>query len=442
MQYDYTRLFVSVHTMAKFVIEGGQPLNGEIEPIGNKNAVLKMMAAALLTTETVIINNVPAISDVLVMAEILQDLGATVIHDKKNKILEINAASVKKTVIKSELAKKLRASNTLLGPLLARFGTVTSTLPGGDKIGPREMNAHFDGLSQLGAHISFLSDDIFCLKGRLRGQSVFLYEPSVTATENVMLAAVLTSGTTTVDNAAAEPHVRALAEMVKSMGGKSQGAGTNRLIMEGVKKIAGTTVTTPPDFIYIGTMIVLAIITGGELKIRNVSAADIKPFEYFFGKLGARWHFQENVLIVPSRQTKKITDPVWARTKGIYSQPWPCFPSDMMSLMIVLATQVKGSMLFFEKMYPGRMFFADYLNGLGANIVIADPHRVIVNGSSILRGGKLFAPDLRAGMAHVAAGLIAHGNTTVEAVEHIDRGYPMIETTLQSLGAKIIRSQS
>ena len=428
--------------MAKFVIEGGRALKGEIEPIGNKNAILKMMAAALLTKETVVIQSVPGISDVLVMIEILRDLGAAVVYNEKIKVLEITAATIKNTTIKAELAKKLRASNTLLGPLLGRVGLVTSTLPGGDKIGPREMNAHFDGLAQLGAHVSFLSPDTFSLKGRLRGQSVFLYEPSVTATENVLLASVLASGVTTIDNAASEPHVRALAEMLISMGARIKGAGTNRLIIEGVKQLTGTTVSTPPDFIYIGTMIVLAAITGGRVDIRHVPVADMKPIEYFFGKLGVHWSYRGNTLIMPARQVKKITDPTWARNKGIYSQPWPCFPSDMMSLAIVLATQVKGSTLFFEKMYPGRMFFADYLNGMGANIIIADPHRVVVNGPTKLRGGKLYAPDLRAGMAYVAAGLVAKGNTIVEAIEHIDRGYPSIELTLSALGAKITRSLS
>lgn len=426
-------------TMAKFVIEGGRPLRGEVEPIGNKNAILKMMAAALLTAEPVTITNVPAISDVNVMAEILRELGAKVRHNVKQAKLEIDTSKVTKTAIPVTLAKKLRASNTLLGPLLGRFGNVTGVVPGGDKIGPREMNAHFDGLGQLGGRTKFLSNETFTISGRLRGQEVFLYEPSVTATENVMMAACLATGTTVITNAAAEPHVRALADMLVSMGARITGAGTNQITIEGVEKLTGTTVATPPDFIYIGTLIILAAITGGMLKIRHVNVADLKPLEYFFGKLGVQWDCKGTTLTVSARQSKKVNDPVWARSKGIFSQPWPCFPSDMMSLMIVLATQVKGSMLFFEKMYPGRMFFADYLNGMGANIIIADPHRVIVNGPTKLHGAKLYAPDLRAGMAYVAAGLAATGTTTVEAIEHIDRGYPNIEATLQALGAKITR---
>lgn len=425
--------------MAKLVIEGGRPLSGEITPIGNKNAILKMMAAALLTDEKVTLTSVPAISDVKVVIEILKDLGAAVHYEEKVGVLHITSKGVSKSILNPVLAQKLRASTVLLGPLLARRGTVTAPPPGGDKIGPREMNAHFDGFKQLGAKVKINPNTSFTLSGRLTGASVFLYEPSVTATENILMAAVLTPGITTIDNAASEPHVAALTNMLVSMGAKISGVGSNRLVIEGVKKLHGTTVATPPDFVYIGTMIVLSVITGGSLTIKPVPQDIMKPLEYFFAKLGVTWIYKGTALIVSKKQSKTITDIVWARTKGVFSQPWPCFPSDMMSLMIVLATQVKGSMLFFEKMYPGRMFFADFLNGMGANIIIADPHRVVVNGPTPLKAAHLYAPDLRAGMAFVAAGLIAKGTTTVEAVEHIDRGYPSIEKTLSDLGANIKR---
>lgn len=430
---------LSILSMAKLIIEGGRPLSGEILPIGNKNAILKMMAASLLTSETVTITGVPAISDVRVMTALLEDLGATVVYQENKGVLKITAQKIKKTELKTELAQKMRSSNVLLGPLLSRCGSATTCPPGGDKIGPREMNAHFDGFTQLGARVSKSANGTFTIKGTLKGKAVFLYEPSVTATENILLASVLTPGTTVIDNAASEPHTAALAEMLVSMGAEITGIGTNRLTVHGVKKLSGTTVNTPPDFIYIGTMIVLSVITGGSLTIKSVPQDIMRPLEYFFGKLGVTWKYVAGDLVVGKKQTKVVSDPTWARTKGIYSQPWPCFPSDMMSLMIVLATQVKGTTLFFEKMYPGRMFFAEYLNGLGANIVIADPHRLIVNGVTPFKGGTLYAPDLRAGMAYVAAGLVAHGTTTVEAVEHIDRGYPAIEKTLAALGASIRR---
>ena len=425
--------------MAKLVIEGGKPLSGTIAPKGNKNAILKMMAAALLTKEPVVISNVPAVSDVEVMVQFLQDLGAEVVYSPAKESLRITAKKINKNTLRPDLSKKLRASNVLMGPLLARCGTVTAHQPGGDKIGPREMNAHFDGFKQLGAKVKINLDNSFTVKGKLKGAPVFLYEPSVTATENIMMAAALTPGTTVIDNAASEPHTTALAEMLISMGANIVGVGSNRLTIIGVKELHGTAVATPPDFVYIGTMVVLAVITGGSITITPVPRDIMRPLEYFFAKLGVTWKYKGAALLVAKKQSKTITDRVWARTKGVYSQPWPCFPSDMMSMMIVLATQVKGSMLFFEKMYPGRMLFPDFLNGMGANIVIADPHRVVVNGPTQLKGATLYAPDLRAGMAFVAAGLVAKGTTVVEAVEHIDRGYPAIEKTLSALGASIRR---
>ncbi len=426
--------------MAQFVIKGGKPLSGVVSPIGNKNAVLKMMAASLLTSEPVVLYNVPGISDVDVMIQLLIDLGVNITYDRKKHILTLVSAQIKKTVIDPMLAKKMRSSNVLLGPLLARCGQVTGVLPGGDKIGPREMNAHFEGLAQLGARcIRRIKENDFVIRGTLRGAMVFLYEPSVTATENVLLAAVLTKGTTIIENAACEPHVKHLCLMLEQMGAHITGIGTNRLEIIGVTALRGTTYHVPADFIYIGTMVILAAITKGNLTVQGVTVDEVRPIVYFLEKLGVNVRFEKNNLMVSSRQRLAVNDTVWARAKGVYSQPWPCFPSDMMSLMIVLATQVKGSTLFFEKMYPGRMFFADYLNGMGANIVIADPHRVIVNGPTLLHGAKLSSPDLRAGMAYVAAGLVARGQTVVDTIEHIDRGYPAIETVLHKLGADITR---
>jgi UDP-N-acetylglucosamine 1-carboxyvinyltransferase len=268
---------------------------------------------------------------------------------------------------------------------------------------------------------------------------VFLYEPSVTATENIILAAVLTSGTTIIENAACEPHVQSLCHMLVQMGARIEGVGTNTITINGVKKLSSTTIAVPVDFIYVGTLIVLAAVTGGSIKIRNVNHADLRTMLYFFAQLGIETIKKGRDLVVPKQTNLVIKDEVWARTKGVYSQPWPCFPSDMMSLTIVLATQVKGSTLFFEKMYPGRMFFADFMNGMGANIIIADPHRVVVKGKTKLHGRTLSSNDLRAGMAYVAAGLVASGKTIVQHAEHIDRGYPNLEVVLKSLGARIER---
>ncbi|KKW41748.1 MAG: UDP-N-acetylglucosamine 1-carboxyvinyltransferase [Candidatus Magasanikbacteria bacterium GW2011_GWA2_56_11] len=427
--------------MSKFIIEGGRPLGGVVKPIGNKNAILKMIPATLLTAEPVTFENVPAISDVTVMLGIMKELGAKVDYRPETGRLTVHTPAVSAAGIEREAAQKMRASNMFLGPLLARQGQVTSFLPGGDKIGPREMTAHFDGLRQLGAKFRWLSFESFSLSGKLRGAEVFLYEPSVTATENVLLAAVLAPGRTTITNAASEPHVQALCEMLSVMGADIKGVGTNRLEIRGVAELRGATVPVPPDYVYVGTMIVLSAVTGGELTVKDVRHEDLKSILYFFRQLGIRTQADGADLVVPKRQRLTVENQAWARTKGIYSQPWPCFPTDMMSLAIVLATQAKGATLFFEKMYPGRMFFADYLNGMGANIIIADPHRVVVNGRTPLEGRPLQAPDLRAGMAYVAAGLAAAGRTTVESVEHIDRGYPHLESTLQKLGAQITRSE-
>lgn len=423
--------------MSQYIITGGKPLKGTVQAIGNKNAVVKMIPATLLTTEPVTLTNVPPISDVRVMLRIMEKLGTRVTYQDATTIILHTPKIVSSTVDIVE-AKKLRASNMFLGPLLARTGKVTSVVPGGDKIGPREMNAHFDGLTQLGATCK-QHDDRITLTGKLKGASVFLYEPSVTATENVILAAVLAPGNTDISNAACEPHVQELCLMLNAMGAKITGIGTNRLSITGVQALRGTTYRIPVDYIYIGTVIVLTAITKGEVTITDVHHDDLKTINYFFAKLGINTLVKGTSLVVPKKQRLTVVDREWARIKGVYSQPWPCFPSDMMSLAIVLATQVKGSVLFFEKMYSGRMFFADYLNGMGANIVIADPHRVVVNGKTKLKGRRLTSTDLRAGMAYVAAGLCASGKTIVDNVEHIDRGYPNLEEVLQSLGANITR---
>jgi UDP-N-acetylglucosamine 1-carboxyvinyltransferase len=425
--------------MSRFRIRGGKPLSGSVTPIGNKNAVLKMIAGALLTDEEVHLTNVPAITDVEVMLDIIQALGGGVSYDKTNGTVTIQCDSIIQTTVPADLAKQLRSSNVLLGPLLARKGVVRSVFPGGDKIGPREMTAHFDGLTALGATFTQIDGDTFSLSGSLRGAPVHLYEPSVTATENVIMASVLAPGETCITNAASEPQVKELCLMLNAMGAQISGIGTNELRVTGVASLSGTTFAVPIDYIYVATFIIIAASTGGTLDIGPVNHDDLRTMLYFFEKVGIRTVAEGDRLIVPGGQHLKVQDENWARIKGFFSQPWPCFPSDIMSLAIVLATQVEGSVQFFEKMYSGRMFFADYLNGMGANIVVADPHRVVVTGKTRLTGRTLASPDLRAGMAYVVAGLCADGETIVENVRHIDRGYPHIEEVLTALGADITR---
>lgn len=425
--------------MSRFRIRGGVPLNGSITPIGNKNAVLKMIAAALLTDEEVHLTNVPGITDVEVMLQIVEQLGGRVSYDSTEGTVTLQCDTISRTTVPPELAKKLRSSNVLLGPLLVRKGQVDSVFPGGDKIGPREMTAHFDGLTALGATFVQTGEDSFSLSGSLVGGEVHLYEPSVTATENVIMASVLAPGETRITNAACEPQVKELCHMLNAMGAQIAGVGTNELRITGVSSLGGTTYRVPIDYIYVATFIIIAATTGGQLDIGPVNHDDLRTMLYFFEKVGLHTVADGDRLIVPADQQLEVQDEHWARIKGFFSQPWPCFPSDIMSLAIVLATQVSGSVQFFEKMYSGRMFFTDYLNGMGANIVVADPHRVIVTGKTRLTGRTLASPDLRAGMAYVVAGLCAEGETIVENVRHIDRGYPHIEEVLSGLGADIIR---
>lgn len=424
--------------MKSFVINGGRAISGEIEAAGNKNAVLKMIPATLLTSEKVTLTKVPDILDVDVMLEIMKEIGSEIHYDKANQRLEIQTREVLNSRVNTELASKLRASNMFLGPLLGRVGNVENVFPGGDKIGPREMNAHFDGLKQLGASFTDYGDNKFKLEGEMHGGNIFLYEPSVTATENIILAAVMAKGHTVLENAACEPHVVELCKMLNKMGAKITGLSSNRIEIDGVTSLSGCEYQIPSDHIYVGTMLIIAAITGGEIVVKNIIREDMRPINYFLSKLGVEVEMGDSWCKVNKGQKMVVEDEVWARTKGVYSQPWPCFPTDLMSLMIVLATQVKGSVLFFEKMYPGRMFFANYLNGMGANIISADPHRIMVNGKTQLKGGiTLDAPDLRAGMAYVVAGLCANGETKVTNVEHIFRGYPKIDEVLNSLGTEI-----
>lgn len=424
--------------MTSFKIRGGKKLSGRIKPIGNKNAILKMIPATLLSNQPVTLTNVPAISDVDVMLDIMRDLGSKIEY-LDNSTIKIHTPQILTTEIDPIKAKKLRASNMFLGPLLAREGSVTNVKPGGDKIGPREMNAHFDGFVQLGAKLTIIDNDSYKLEGQIKGNEIFLYEPSVTATENIILASTLADGITTILNAASEPHVQSLCEMLNKMGAKISGIGSSTLTIQGVDKLHGCEHEVPPDHIYIGTFIVIAAVTGGEIVIEGVNHEDMRPILYLYEKLGLKYTLENKNLTIHSNQQLKIEDVEWARSKGIYSQPWPCFPTDMMSVAIVLATQTEGSILFFEKMYPGRMFFANYLNGMGANIILADPHRIVVNGKSNLYGTVLSSPDLRAGMAYVTAALCANGESTIQNIEHIERGYPKLDEIIKSLGGDIER---
>jgi UDP-N-acetylglucosamine 1-carboxyvinyltransferase len=433
--------------MAKFIVNGGPRLSGEIEPVGNKNSVLKLIPASILFKGDYVLTNVPAISDVQVMLDILSFMGAQIDYDKQAKRVKINTDNMHSTEIPFDLSQKLRASVLFIGPLLARFGEVKGAFPGGDKIGPRELKAHFSGFMQLGAKFEGDEWGKFSLYGDLKTSDVLLYEPSVTGTENLILAAVNTPGKTKIIGAACEPHVQELCSWLSENGVNILGIGSNLLEIEGVSQTAreitlqtqGREHAIWPDYVDVSTGIVAAAITKGALKIKNVRHQDLRTIKFFYDQLGVEMIEQGSDLFIAENQKLEVKDQTWARTKGVYSQPWYSFPSDLMSITIVLGMFVKGSTLFFEKLYPNRMDFVKSFIQAGANIQMLDEHRLIINGPTELKGANYTAPDLRAGMAYFLASLAAQGKSEIEHAEHIDRGYPGTLEKYINLGANIER---
>lgn len=430
--------------MAKLTVVGGNKLQGEVTPVGNKNAILKLIPASILFRGDYRLTNVPAITDVKVMVEILQAMGATVNYQPEAGDLVINTDNLTSSEVPVELAKKLRASVMFIGPLLARFGSVKSVFPGGDKIGPRELKAHFASLAQLGAQVEGNEWGDFTVSGKLHSGEVFLYEPSVTATENVILAMATLTGTGKIIGAACEPHVQELCLWLQSCGVQVEGIGSNVLTITGKGELLSTGEQSHAvwsDYLDVGAYIVAAAITGGDITVNNVRHEDLVTIKFFFEQLGVTWEELPNALRVHPGQKLEVSDPVWGRTKGIYSQPWYGFPSDLMSLVISLALSVKGSVLFFEKLYPDRLSYVNYFNAAGGNIIVCDPHRIVVNGPTKLRGFNYICPDIRAGMSYFLAALASDGKSEINAVEHIDRAYPLLLENFQRLGANIERSE-
>ncbi len=423
--------------MDRYIIEGSAKLSGTVTPQGNKNEALPALAACLLTDEPVIVRNVPRIGDVLTMLEILRSLGAEV-NELSHSDFEIRCANIRDANIDAEQARSLRAAILLAGPLITRFNTVLLPPPGGDVIGRRRLDDHFMALHSLGAEVQVNKTYSFKTK-QLRGADIFLEEQSVTATENALMAAVLAKGTTTLRNAACEPHVSGLARMLNSMGAKISGIGTNILVIEGVDRLHGTEHTIGPDLLEIGGYIVLASITNSEITINNVNSDELRVIRSTYRKLGIDFSVNGNQAVVPAEQQLVIQPDFAGDIPKIDDGTWPAFPTDLMSILIVGATQATGTVLFFEKMYDGRMFFVDHLIGMGARIVLCDPHRVVVVGPSQLYGNQVTSPDIRAGMALVIAALCAKGTSTLFNIRQIDRGYEHLETKLQQLGADIQR---
>jgi UDP-N-acetylglucosamine 1-carboxyvinyltransferase len=425
--------------MEKFVIEGGVPLSGTITAAGNKNAALPILAACLLTDDEVILRNVPRISDVETMLELLASLGAKVrwIGDSE---VSVEADEIQGTDVDRDLSERIRASFLLAGPLVARFGRAFMPPPGGDVIGRRRLDPHLDAFRALGASIRHDRDiEITAPSLGLRPCDFLMDEPSVMATENALMAASLTRGTTVIRNAASEPHVQDLARMLVAMGAPIDGIGSNVMTVHGTSTLRGCTHTVAPDHIEIGSFMALAGVTGGELIVKDTVPEDLRMIRLVFERLGLRSELQGADVIVPGGQELVVRNDAGDQTPKVQDGPWPAFPADLTSIAIALATQSAGSVIIHEWMFENRLLFTDKLQLMGAAITICDPHRAIVVGPRRLRGERVDSPDIRAGMAMLVAALCADGVTEIGNIRHIDRGYERIDERLRELGARISR---
>jgi len=421
----------------RFVVRGGRPLSGTVRPAGNKNAALPAIAATLLADGPVELGNMPRIRDVETMLALVADLGATVSWTATNTVT-IDARSAVSKPLNPELCSKIRASILLAGPLLARFGSVKLPPPGGDVIGRRRVDTHFLALEKLGAELLF--GDSYEIEGKkLEGAEIFLDEPSVTGTENALMAAVAARGRTVLRNAAAEPHVQDVARLLVAMGASIEGIGTNVYTIEGGRPLGGCSYVIGPDHIEIASFIGLAAVTNGAITIENVRPDDLRSTLLGFDRLGVRPRVDGSRLIVDAGQERRIRPDLGGHVPKLEDGPWPAFPADAMSIGVVTATQCEGMVLIFEKMFESRLFFVDKLIGMGARIVLCDPHRCVISGPAPLRAGIVESPDIRAGMAMLLAALAAEGQSTIHNVGQIERGYERIDERLRSLGADLER---
>ena len=421
-----------------FVIEGGNPLSGTIRAAGNKNGALPILAATLLASDPVLLRNVPRIRDVDSMVELLRDMGAEADWEGPNE-LRVHASGLGKTAVDDVLSRRIRASFLLAGPLLARLGHAELPPPGGDVIGRRRLDTHIHAFEQLGAHIEVTRR--YKLRAeRLVGRHIFLDEASVMGTENAIMASVLAEGETVIGNAACEPHVQDLCRFLVACGARISGIGSNVLRVEGVDGLGGCEWSIAPEHIEVGSFIGLAAVTGGEVTIEGTEAEDLYPILPHFQRLGIEVELSDSTVRVPAGQTLEIQDDLGGQIPKLEDGIWPAFPADLTSIAVVTATQAKGTILIFEKMFESRLFFVDKLVGMGARIVLCDPHRVVVTGPAQLYGERLTSPDIRAGMAMVIAALCAEGTSTIGNIGEIDSGYERIDERLRGLGARIERA--
>jgi UDP-N-acetylglucosamine 1-carboxyvinyltransferase len=424
--------------MEKFIIEGGTPLSGTVLPAGNKNAALPALAASLLTREEVVLRNVPRIRDVEAMAELLVLLGAQAEWRDENTIA-VRADGVTHTQVDQEGAERLRASFLLAGPLLARFGRADMPPPGGDVIGRRRLDPHLDAFRALGAEVRAPGWYHLSARNGLHACDFFMDEASVMATENALMAAALTPGSTVIHNAASEPHVQDVARLLMQMGARIEGIGSNLMIVHGQEELGGADYAIGPDYIEIGSFIALAACTGGELRIRDCAPGDLRMTRLAFERLGCRIEYDGDDVVVPPEQRLRVRSDEGEAVSKIEDGPWPAFPADLTSIAVAMATQAEGLILIHEKMFENRLFFVDKLVSMGARVIVCDPHRAVVSGPSRLHGERMESPDIRAGMAMLIAALCAEGRSEIGNIRQIDRGYERIDERLRALGARIER---
>lgn len=424
--------------MEKFIIQGGVPLSGEITPSGNKNAALPLMAACLLTDEPVVLHNVPDILDVRTMVRLLQSLNVEIEHIDQC-TLRLDASQIQPANLDPDLCRRIRASILLAGPLISRVGEIKIPPPGGDVIGRRRLDTHILAFSHLGVETHF-ENNLFHFKAHnLHGADILMDEASVTGTENAIMACIMAKGESVLRNAASEPHIQELCDFLNGLGAKIENIGSNTLHITGVERLHGGEFAIGPDYLEVVSYIGAAVVTGGSIRIRKAGVKHLDMIHLVMNRLGVTWEYEDDDVIVPAEQVLTIEPDLGNAIPEISVMPWPSFPTDLMSIAIVIATQSTGSILFHDWMYPSRMYFTDKLVGMGAQIVLCDPHRCIVQGPTALNAEHLESPDIRAGMALVIAALSAQGESIIHNINQIDRGYQQVDLKLKTLGADIQR---
>jgi len=420
-----------------FIIEGGRPLHGRVKAAGNKNAALPLLASCLLANEEVRLENVPRISDVETMMALLRDIGAEAEWTGANEV-RLNAAPANRHELSEDLCSRMRASILLAGPLLARFGRALVPAPGGDPIGRRRLDVHMHALAELGADVQDGHNFEFKADRRV-GKRIFLDEPSVTGTENAIMASVTAQGETVLVNAACEPHVQDVCRFLVSLGARIEGIGSNILRIEGVQELGGGSWRICPDHVEVGSFIGCAAVTGGDVTIEGADPQDLISIIPAMERLGIKVEVDGTSVRVPPGQELAVKYDLGGQIPKIEDGPWPAFPADLTSIALIVATQARGTILIFEKMFESRLFFVDKLINMGARVILCDPHRAVVSGPSKLYGQRMDSPDVRAGWAMVIASLCAEGRSTIGNIRWIDRGYERVDERLRSLGAQIER---